>query len=434
MTHFDAIVVGGGISGSTTAAALAQRGRKVLLCESGLPNSRRLAGELMHPPAAERLKDLGLLSALEDAGGVPVYGFVIFRDAEDPGTLLSYSEIPGCRPTGFALQHSTICKTLLDAVSERENVTVWNGARVQSVDQDGARPKVHITRDGEQLVVEADVVVSADGRASKLRKNAGITTKKTDAMRMLGWRVEGGRLPYPGYGHIFIGGHTPTLAYQVGRDDVRVMFELGLDEGLDVPDNLLNAIPSPLREDIMGAIANGQRQTSRIFSSLPNRFSAGSLVVVGDAGGCVHPVSASGIAFCTSDAVGLASCLGEARGPEAIRAALRRYDQQRKGPMRTRSSLGPALLHAFSGQGPDMRLLRHGLFRYWERNARGRRVSMGLLATHEQGMLKMAREYVQVCAHSLHGVTQGVVTPGEIPQALLGLVGRTSEILRQSLS
>ena len=46
---FDAVVVGGGVAGSTSAVSLAKKGLRVLLCEAGLPSNRRLAGELLHP-------------------------------------------------------------------------------------------------------------------------------------------------------------------------------------------------------------------------------------------------------------------------------------------------------------------------------------------------------------------------------------------------
>ena len=61
MENVNAIVVGGGIAASTVAASLAREGLQVLLCEAGLPDERRLAGEWMHPPAAQDLEDLGLL-------------------------------------------------------------------------------------------------------------------------------------------------------------------------------------------------------------------------------------------------------------------------------------------------------------------------------------------------------------------------------------
>ena len=46
---------------------------------------------------------------------------------------------------------------------------------------------------------------------------------------MVGFVLEGARLPQPGYGHIFVGGPAPALAYQIAANETRVMF--------DIPDN-----------------------------------------------------------------------------------------------------------------------------------------------------------------------------------------------------
>jgi len=425
--RFDALVVGGGIAGSTAAAALGAQGLRPLLCEAGLPNARRLAGELMHPPSADRLDDLGLLDPLMAAGAAPVYGFVIFQGAQDPGTLLSYSEVPGCRTSSIALDHALMTKTLLAAVAERSGVTVWDDARVSDVDFRRATPRATIVRGGETLQVDAPLVVSAEGRNSKIRARAGIESDKGPAFRMVGWKIPGGRLPFPGYGHVFLGGKTATLAYQVSRTEVRVMFENDLEDGKRLPEDLLEALPQEFREDVQAVIRETPPQTAKVYGLTPRGYTARNLAVVGDAAGCVHPVTASGIAYCTSDAVDLArSMAGFDGSPAHIADALERYSEGRSGPMRTRVALGPALVDAFTGQSYDMKLLRYGLFQYWNSRVRGRHRSVGLLATHDQSMRTMALEYALVAAHAVGGLRQGIVPVSEMPGALASLAKRTA--------
>ena len=66
----DVIIAGGGIAGTAAAAALAQLNYRVLVVEPGLDHTRRLAGELIHPPGVAALRDLGLLACLQQAGGI----------------------------------------------------------------------------------------------------------------------------------------------------------------------------------------------------------------------------------------------------------------------------------------------------------------------------------------------------------------------------
>ena len=79
-----------------------------------------------------------------------------------------------------------------------------------------------------------------------------------------------------------------------------------------------------------------------------------------------------------------------------------------------------------------MRLLRHGLFRYWQRSSQGRALSMGLLSTHDTSMVSLARQFATICAHSLSGIRAGVIGPAEVPRAIAGLAGRTASFARQA--
>jgi 2-polyprenyl-6-methoxyphenol hydroxylase-like FAD-dependent oxidoreductase len=434
MQRFDAIIAGGGISGSTTAAALASKGLNVVVCEAGLPSERRLAGELMHPPAAQALDDVGLLEPLIAAGAAPVYGFAVFRGAGSEPTLLSYAEVPGGRPSSVAMDHAALNRVLLDTVTMRPNITVLEGARVTEVKLNEGDTHATIWRNGQELELCAPLFVSAEGRGSKIRQRAGIGVQRTDPFRMIGWKIPGGRLPVPGHGHVFCGEGSAILASQVSPDEVRIMFELEIDDPLDVREQLA-LLPRPFRDDVERAIASQPQQSTKVFGLTPDRVTSGRLAVVGDAGGCVHPLTASGIAFCTRDASRLADeiALGFDSG-HGVPAALQRYEDGRRGPMFTRAALGPAMVDALVSQTPEMRLLRHGLFRYWDRSPRGRGVSLGLLSTHESRPTVMAREYASVCAHALTGLPHGVITLPEVLPAVMGLARRSSRFLRDAIA
>jgi 2-polyprenyl-6-methoxyphenol hydroxylase-like FAD-dependent oxidoreductase len=429
MKRVDAIVVGGGIAGSCTAAALAREGLEVLLCESGLPSDKRLAGELMHPPAAEDLDRLGLLEPLVQAGAAPVYGFAVLRGSADRGTMLSYSEVIGARASSIAIEHATMTRTLLSAVSERPRVTVREGARVLDVDASRAHPIITL-RGGERI--ETALVVLADGRSSRLRAQLGFPVSRGEELRMVGWRVPSGRLPYPGFGHVFVSEKGTTLAYQISARDVRIMFEVGADESLGLQTQIAE-LPEPFRRDVEHAIRNEARLTTKVFALSPGRVTANRVALVGDAGGCVHPLTASGIAFCTRDATRLGRAVGHRfDAGEGVPTALALYEKERHAPMRARTMLGPALVETLTSTSPEMRLLRRGLFRYWAKSPRGRRTSMGLLSTQESRGSIVAREYASVCLHALMGL--GELDADEMLPAVAGLVRRSAEQMRELVS
>ena len=111
-------------------------------------------------------------------------------------------------------------------------------------------------------------------------------------------------------------------------------------------------------------------------------------------------------------------------------SALIDYDVRRRGPMRTRTALGPALLDVFTGNEPDMRMLRQGLFNYWRSSSRARERSLALLATHETRSSRMLMEYASVFLHGLLGWKGAGMPRGEIPLALRNLAHRSLAYVR----
>lgn len=400
----DAVVAGGGMAGATVAAALARFGFEVLLVEPGLDGTKRLAGELIHPPGASDLAELGLLEPLLAAGAAPVLGFAVVRDADAEAFLLPYGEIPGVDRPGFAMEHTGLRSRLFAAVSGMPRVRAWSGARVTALDlraADAAVVTISTSAGEEQIRVR--LVVAADGSTSLLRRLAGIAHARLRISHMTGYVVQGAQLPHPGYGNVFLGGPAPTLAYAVGGGAVRVMFDVPDNPfGLDAPKldpSYLDALPQPFRDEVRHAIESEPRLVSANYSVIPEAVVRGRLVLVGDAAGCCHPLTATGLSISTRDAVRLIRALRETDG-DVVRAG-RRYAELRGGPQLTRMALAEALYEAFCARTPEMRLLRQGIMKFWARSRRGRSSSMALLSTHEGRMSVMAIQYARVVGYAL---------------------------------
>ena len=152
-------------------------------------------------------------------------------------------------------------------------------------------------------------------------------------------------------------------------------------------------------------------------------------MLVGDAAGCCHPLTATGLSVSTRDAVRLAHSLGDSGGD--VLSATQRYAELRGGPQLTRVALAEALYQAFAARTPEMRLLRDGILRFWARSPRGRAASMALLSTHEGRMSVMAVQYARVVGYALTLlVRRRAGTPR--PRALLGLGWTTLRYAREA--
>jgi 2-polyprenyl-6-methoxyphenol hydroxylase-like FAD-dependent oxidoreductase len=396
---FDVVVAGGSFAGSATAMAFANHGARVLLCEPGLANEKRLAGELLQPTAVVALEALGLADAVWDAGAIPSCGFSIFAGRGAKPTVLSYAEVPGLHPSGLAIEHATLARVLLARVGEHPRVTVVQGRVLPPERRAGSELELELDLRGHTARVKTPLVVAADGRSSKLREAAGIATTRGTAQRMLGVRLIGARLPTEGYGHVFLGGRSPVLAYRIGPREVRMMFEV--EEGAATMPELsdLAALPADLAAAAVRECAARRAQSAVIYPISTRRRTGARIALVGDAGGAAHPITASGVAFCFSDALALADAWRDAAGD--LDDAFDAFEAARREPAVTRHLLAPALRSALGGDGEAMRALREGLLHYWRTDARGRAASMALLSTKERRPAVVAREYGKVVGMAL---------------------------------
>jgi 2-polyprenyl-6-methoxyphenol hydroxylase-like FAD-dependent oxidoreductase len=410
----DVIIAGGGAAGVAMAAALAESGYDVLIVEPGLDRAKRLAGELIHPPGVADLSELGLLACLEKSGATSIKGFAVFDNgattSDSPKSvtcepyLLPYSTTGAQGKRGLAIEHCVLGEALLSEIANFPRVTVWNDARVTAIDLSHTNAAaVSITHAGGDCRIHSQLLIAADGRNSRLCQMAGIGQKQVHISNMIGYSLTDIPLPQPGFGHVFIGGPAPVLAYNVGGGKTRMMFDLPpetrQDSEIEYIRTYLVALPEPLRSNVAQAIEAQTPLRAANRCIIPETVVKGRLVCAGDAGGCCHPLTATGLSACTRDAMRLKQALRENSGD--IPAALQRYAGLRQGPQRTRLAGAEVLYEVFKAQTPEANLMRQGLLTYWRRNARGRAVTIALLSTEEDRTSVLIREYLQVCRYAL---------------------------------
>jgi flavin-dependent dehydrogenase len=177
-SDYDAIVIGGGPSGSSYAMTLGRRGHSVLVLErETFP--RFHIGESLLTYTADVLEQLGVLERMCQAG------FVIKRGIELASNgwafrRLDLGEIGGDR-RGWTLQveRSAFDKILLDTAGETPGVTVLQRARVTRLLDDGGRVSgVRYTLDGHEHTATGRFVIDASGRAGEIARTLNL--RKTD--------------------------------------------------------------------------------------------------------------------------------------------------------------------------------------------------------------------------------------------------------------
>lgn len=435
MEHVDVAIVGGGFAGLCAARALGRLGKKVLVLEARTGPDPRFRGELMHPPAVDVLRELGLLDDLVAAGGVMVDGFAVVLGEGKPLIELPYAEIDRGRSErpcqGFSMEHPAMVACFRRAVAADPNVTVRTGVRVGELLQDEGVVVGVRTDAGE---VRAPLTVVADGRHSKLRKALGFP----ESTRLLSYTaailVEPGDLPRPGHGHVFYGPFGPILAYPIDGGRVRMCIDVPVDVEKGraallafLRDHCVPHVPEPLRAALAASLERHELELCATHSISTRRCGAPGVVLIGDSCGCAHPITAAGMMVALHDIQVLAQEL--ARESDLARALLR-YQDRRYAFVRAREILTEGLYDVFRLGDPGAQAMRDGLSRYWSSGPRARAASLALLAGLESGLGAFVAEYFAVVAYSARAVLgRGAPALGGLGRTARTQLVRTTELV-----
>ena len=405
----DVAIVGGGFTGAALACARADGRRRSVVFEARRTPSARFAGELLHPTRLGVFDD-ALLTRLRRRGA-DVLGFAVVPEPGRPATLLPYRAASPDAPLGLGSEHAVLVEELRRAAAERPGVELRFGARAEVTYHEGRAIGV---RTGEGDRVNADLVLGAEGRHSPLRAQLGLPAATRLVSFTAALRVRKAELPHAGFGHVLLGAPGPILAYPIGPGDVRMCFDLASNPHLpSVPARLraqyAPAVPEPLRSAMLRSL-DGDGEELQLVANHAVRTTgcvAPGVALVGDAGGCAHPLTAAGMSVCLNDVQVLADELARSR-PSV--AALRRFELRRYRFARTRETLTDALYELVSHTGECGPALRGALFNYW-RSARARSASIALLSGEDSSSLALGREWSRVLVGAATLVARGASGP-----------------------
>ena len=399
--RYDVAIVGAGPVGSLCALAHAQQGARVALLEANPKASRRLAGEWLHPPAVRMLQSVGI-ELDEQPRSSRGEGFAVFPEDGSEPIVLPY---PGGKH-GVACDHAVLVARLHEAVEDEADIDFLLHARVRAV-EDG---QLRFTRNNVEESMVATRIVGADGRASIVRQSLGLSIKPTTCSRMVGVMVEGVQLPMKGYGHILLGAPGPMLVYHTGEEYVRIIADVPLDHWSPpdraalLSESYAGLLPETLRAAFIEAVQSGNFHAAA--NELRPRVSYGSSsrVLIGDAAGHYHPLTAVGMTLGFGDALELAE--GN---------AFNDFKRERFQAIRAPELLAMGMYEVFADHRGEAVALRHAMYRNWLRLAMVRDRTMRLLACEDRSIVHLGMATVVT---ALRAITT------EIPHTLNRLAWR----------
>lgn len=343
-------ICGGGIGGLAAALALKQAGFEPVVFERHLPDQLRGEGLFLTlaPNGGNAMRALGLAEQVA-AAGLPTRGLAVFNERGKRLTLVDYAGHADRYGAGsVTLRRGALAGILLDAAIAA-GIVVHHGAGIAAIAQDG--DGVTLTVDGEQQ--RFAMALACDGLRSTVRRlifphlprprysgliGTGGFTDAPDVAPTDGvMNMIFGRRGFFGYfkqgdGPVYWFNSYPAAEADTGPVSDGVAYARKL-AAMHAGDPLDTAA-------ILGATARVDRHYPIYdMPELPT-WSAGRVLLMGDAAHAVAPHSGQGAALAIEDGVVLAACL--AGGSDHV-GAFARFEQLRRERTHKAIAMGRAL-------------------------------------------------------------------------------------------
>ena len=299
----DAVIVGGGLAGATTALSLARNGAKVALVER--QSQEQLAAE--ETDGRTTALAAGPRGLMEDTGVwdeiAPHACAITDIRVSDRGSLMKlhfdHRDVSD-EPMGHIVENFRLRRALLDGVRNEPGIQAYWECSVTGLEAEVSHASVIL--DGSQAL-ETRLAVAADGRGSVLRRLAGIEVRATDYKQTALVCVAAHDLPHDGIAHErFLDGGPFAILPMTDAADGRHRSSIVWTERRSLAEHLLTLDRRALERELVRRFGDflgdvsiaGDVWSFPLSAIVAKRLTGPRLALVGEAAHGMHPIAGQG--------------------------------------------------------------------------------------------------------------------------------------------
>ncbi len=366
--HYDIVIAGGGMIGTSLAVALAPLGLQIAVVE---PVAREAAAQpsfddrstALSRSSRRMFEALGLWGEV-DAASTPIMSIHVSERGR-----FGFSHIDAAEQGVEALGHVVINRVLGDVLQRRaascDNLHWLCPARITGAAGTPERMAVDVESGGSTRTLTAALLVAADGARSSVRSMLGIDASSIDYAQSA---ITGNLLPelapeHRAFERFTESGALALLPVANGRMAfVLVLPTARAQAACELPDEAFLARLQDAFGWRLGRLGKiGRRAVYPLTLTRAERLYAPRAVLVGNAAHGLHPVAAQGFNLGLRDVAALCDLLADAKaggGDLGSADLLAAYAEWRRADQRKVVWLTDGLVRLFGSRSPSLGALR----------------------------------------------------------------------------